>query len=329
MTSSAGNWIRVSNLLDSCALLSLRGLWKQEWCRKMKRPWSYDADCRLLFLEMVSSNKISFHDDQEKIIQSGNMDFWDISLFTTLLLFGPFKLSKQVRNALHLVKRIRNAIHHTPTKSLDIETYNDLLRQFDDASKILGFDTKIMESILALADSGVVDAIVPSSRTSSYVDNEKHRLMQYIEEMEDLSVDNVMVEAPAKLRLFVKPEDVAFPVFTGLTKLVLGHRTEIMEGLESKSLVANDSIVYIPIEEEELIHTTITLSYDNVLCQWNLKCSRENLKIEIVNTDIISISTSNNVIQSGGIIRFGSHEFQVIEHFVPPLPFKSTSVPFW
>ena len=132
----------------------LRELFKKLYKSKEKKDWQ-NSHGQSLLSDLKKSKKTNLFPKQEQLIQSGNIDEWDLSLLFLVLLLGNrnnfWRLQQVKCDALKNLRDVRNnSIGHNSDSSLSTKQLEDEVKKIVIAVEtLLKSDNKNKERVIS------------------------------------------------------------------------------------------------------------------------------------------------------------------------------------
>lgn len=151
------NYMRLQNVLSSVALPSLRQLFCDAWRNKYQSEWKDSKENGSKLVTDFGRNIFKpSHNIQRKMLQSGEIEKWDLPLVINVLQAFPKEFLKvQKKKPFDTLKDIRNKLSHQGGIHVDTESFESMWKGASDALTELGISNEQIEKakLLFLAEN--------------------------------------------------------------------------------------------------------------------------------------------------------------------------------
>ena len=146
------NYIKLQQLLVEATKI-IREVFLETWTNFSQSAWSDNPTDGVYFLNGEGKQIFNkAYASQKELLKEGNSAQWDISLFSLIFKYSPFKNNKKVENILSITE-IRNHLNHVPTMSINSEKLNQFWSQLSQAMTLLGYIESEMDKLKAKIDA--------------------------------------------------------------------------------------------------------------------------------------------------------------------------------
>lgn len=177
------DYIRLQILLNQATIL-LGRKFKDLYKTVSGEEWTNTPDCGQVFVNNFGQNCYkTIQQIQKSLLQTGDINQWDISIFESLFTSSPFNLEKEEKeNVLSLVD-IRNYVAHLGDKCISEEQFLNYFNQAKEAMIQLGGDAEEYEKIQTTTNIGGLEL-----KTSQLTDEESMIKVRKLREDGNLAI---------------------------------------------------------------------------------------------------------------------------------------------
>ena len=168
------NFFLIQKLLMEATKLS-RNIFQQTWKQKKKTEWTNDEEAGNFFNTNGGETILkAAHENQKAILESGNSNAWDLTIFGMIFSNKPFN-SNQKSNHIKTLRDKRNEIFHNPNFNLSDKEFLKLWDEISNAMIQLGYSKLNLDKIKIEFDKEKILTNISNENKANLIKDEANK----------------------------------------------------------------------------------------------------------------------------------------------------------